>query len=209
MQLILHANPLRKALQRAHSIRSNGDTIIEVLMSIAIVGAVIAGAYALASRSLAEGVSASEHSQAIKMAEAQVEALKSRSRDALIRQDLWDANFKITASPIPPDKDNFCLDTTATAMVDASNNPVANWLPKYNGTQTAAFTGTNLKSTVIAQPNNYKPVCTDNITNPTSAKYFINIKLLATANTPTYLVTVRWNPAGNAPTSKTQLYYRF
>jgi type II secretory pathway pseudopilin PulG len=188
---------------------AKGDTIVEVLMSIAIVGAVIAGAYALASRSLAEGVSASEHSQAIKMAESQVEALKSRSKDSRTRiTDIWNPNFDIRANPIPDNLNNFCLDTEATSMLDAANAVQANWKPQYNGNGSAGFTGNNMKATTVPAVDTYNPVCTDT-GSPVSAKYFINIKLLHTANSPTYLVTVRWTPAGKAPTSQTQLYYRF
>jgi type II secretory pathway pseudopilin PulG len=195
-----------------HSSRLRGDTIVEVLMCIAIVGAVIAGAYALASRSLAEGVSASEHSQAIKLAEGQLEALKSRQRDTSSRNDLWAQYF---APPNPVNTatlnsiSNFCLDTSATAMLDASNNPVANWLPQHNGRQNGLFTGNNMQAASPTQDDSYNVVCTDTKV-ATSAKYFINVKLLPnTTTSPSYLVTVKWNPAGKGPISQTQIYYRF
>jgi prepilin-type N-terminal cleavage/methylation domain-containing protein len=179
---------------------ARGDTLVEVLMSIAIVGAVIAGAYALASRSLAEGVSASEHSQAIKLAEAQVEALKSRSKDAAGDLPKWDGTYNITSNPIPAAQNNFCLDTTAISIT------AANWNPQKNGDTT--FTGNNLAAGT--GPNQYNPVCTsDGGAGGGAAKYFINVNLTPTNNIPTYLVTVRWTPAGRGPTSQTQLYYRF
>jgi type II secretory pathway pseudopilin PulG len=160
-----------------------GDTIVEVLMSIVIVGAVIAGAYALASRSLAEGVSASEHSQAIKLAEAQVEALKSRQKDAGGDPTLWNSTYNVLGSPIPPNR---------------------NWGPIKNGN--SSFNGNNL--TAGAGANEYNAACV-NKGGTSDDKYFVNIKLNPTSNLPTYLVTVKWVPAGNSPTSQTQIYYRF
>jgi type II secretory pathway pseudopilin PulG len=194
--------------------KRNGDTIIEVLLSIAIVGAVITGAYALASRSLAEGVSASEHSQAIKLAESQVEALKSRQRDAGTRPNFWN-QFAPQPNPISAATlksfNNFCLDTTATAMLDAVDptKAAANWKPQYNGVHNGSFTSDNLNATTPTQSNTYNAVCTDT-GNVASAKFFINITLLPNAaTTPGYLVKVKWTPAGSGPTSQTQIYYRF
>jgi type II secretory pathway pseudopilin PulG len=192
--------------------KTRGDTIVEVLMSIAIVGAVIAGAYALASRSLAEGVSASEHSQAIKLAESQIEALKSRQRDAATRRDIWTQYFA-PANPINPatinNLSNFCLDTTATDMLSAGV-AAANWLPQYNGNRPSGlFTSDNMQATTPTQNDTYNVVCTDT-KNIATAKFFINTQLLPnTATTPSYIVTVKWTPAGGGPVSKTQIYYRF
>jgi type II secretory pathway pseudopilin PulG len=186
---------------------NRGDTIIEVLMSIAIVGAVIAGAYALASRSLAEGISASEHSTAIKMAETQVETLKSRQKDALNGQAIWDSNYGAVA--LASNNINFCMDPTAISMLDASGNPTANWIAQKNGG--IGFTGNNLQ--VGTGSDEYNAVCTRDVNGAVgtvnTAKYFINVKLIATPNLPNYLVTVRWTPAGNGPTSQSQIYYRF
>ncbi len=55
---------------------SRGDTIVEVLIAVAIVGVVLTGAYASARRSL-NGVRASqERAEALKIAEGQLEMLK-------------------------------------------------------------------------------------------------------------------------------------
>src|SRR3990167_9602950 len=53
--------------------REAGDTIIEVLLSIAILGLVLAGAYALANRNLSSGVSAGWRDQALTSAQSQIE----------------------------------------------------------------------------------------------------------------------------------------
>jgi type II secretory pathway pseudopilin PulG len=178
-----------------------GDTIIEVLMSIAIVGAVIAGAYALASRSLAEGISASEHSTAIKMAETQVETLKSRQKDAINDLTKWDTNYG--AAAFAGNNTNFCLDDSVISINDLT------WVAQKNGD--IGFSGNNLQ--VGTGTDQYSPICTRDVNGAVgtanTAKYFINVKLIATTNLPTYLVTVRWTPAGKGPTSQSQIYYRF
>lgn len=54
-----------------------GDTIVEVLIAIIVLSTVLVTAYALATRSLKENQQAQEHSQALKIAEGQLEALKA------------------------------------------------------------------------------------------------------------------------------------
>ena len=56
---------------------SRGDTIVEVLISIAIVGAVLAGAFVSASRSLTATRQSQERGEALKLVEGQLERLKS------------------------------------------------------------------------------------------------------------------------------------
>lgn len=53
-----------------------GDTIVEVLISIAIVSAILGSAYAVVSRTSKNSQQAREHSQALKIAEGQLETLK-------------------------------------------------------------------------------------------------------------------------------------
>jgi Tfp pilus assembly protein PilV len=186
-----------------------GDTIIEVVMSIAIAAAVIAGSYALSNRSLAEGISASQHSQAIKIAQTQIEALKSRQREAANDSGPWNTYYNITTNLLPS-QNNFCVYTGATVMKDVSGTVLANWKPQYNGTGTSAFNGTNLK--VGAGTNDYKAICTDT-GNAATAKFFTNITLITypghPLRKPTYSITVRWDPPNGGPYSQSQLYYRF
>lgn len=60
-------------------LRSNrGDTIVEVLISMAIASFVLGGAYALVNRTLANSQQAQEHSEALKIAEGQLEQLKGK-----------------------------------------------------------------------------------------------------------------------------------
>lgn len=55
---------------------SRGDTIVEVLLAIAITSIVLAGAYVAVDRSMRASRAAQERSEAVKVAEAQIERLK-------------------------------------------------------------------------------------------------------------------------------------
>jgi type II secretory pathway pseudopilin PulG len=55
---------------------NRGDTIVEVLLAVAIVSAVLGGAYVSTSRSLANARQAQERSEAVKLVEGQLEKLK-------------------------------------------------------------------------------------------------------------------------------------
>lgn len=61
---------LRDKMQR-------GDTIVEVLVSIAVIGAVLSGAYVVVSSNTKNNQSAQERSTAVKLAESQLELLRS------------------------------------------------------------------------------------------------------------------------------------
>jgi type II secretory pathway pseudopilin PulG len=171
---------------------SFGDTIIEVLLCISIVGLAVAGSYALASRSLRTGVLATERTQANKRAEAQIEALKFRER--LSSFDIWQDNF---SNPAP---NNFCLDDSVTSQNDGSGNLTPGWLPKQN-------TGTDPDNLVVkGSTTGYDPACVD-----TSGKYFINITDRTNpSHGPgvTYLITVRWFSIASGVVSQSQIYFR-
>lgn len=62
--------------------RENGDTIVEVLIALAIIGLVIAGAYATADSSTRIVRQAQERSDAVKVAESQLETIRSVNADA-------------------------------------------------------------------------------------------------------------------------------
>ena len=66
-------------MNRAKTNLQRGDTIIEVLMSMSIIGLVLASAFAIANRSYAVGISAQERTEALKIAESQVELLRLAS----------------------------------------------------------------------------------------------------------------------------------
>lgn len=64
-------------------IKSNsqrGDTIVEVLISIAIIAVMLTSAYVLANRSLRTSIGANERAEAIALSQGQVELLKYEAR---------------------------------------------------------------------------------------------------------------------------------
>lgn len=78
-----------------------GDTIVEVLLAIAIVSAVLAGAYVTTNRSLRAGRDAQEASEALELAEGQVERIKSLSALPVVGRNIYSPSlvgFCITSS---------------------------------------------------------------------------------------------------------------
>lgn len=70
----LHRSPLR---QNSSSLgHQRGDTLVEVLIAIAVVSLVMGGAYVTTNRSLLATRAAQERGNALKIAEAQIEQLK-------------------------------------------------------------------------------------------------------------------------------------
>lgn len=81
-----------------------GDTIIEVMLAMAIIGLVLAAAYATAARNLRTSRFTQERTEALKIAEGQIELMKSlsgSSRDLLY----------------PPESAEFCLPAAGGAPV--------------------------------------------------------------------------------------------
>lgn len=84
------------AKQRAE----RGDTIVEVLIAIAVVSVVLTGAYVTTNRSLLNSRSAQEQSNAVKVVESQLELLKAMA----------DTPGALTSPPA-----SFCLTTSGGA----------------------------------------------------------------------------------------------
>ena len=61
--------------------KQRGDTIIEVLLAMAVLGMVLGTSFGIVNRSLATGRDAQERSEATKLAESQLEKLKTASSD--------------------------------------------------------------------------------------------------------------------------------
>lgn len=56
--------------------KQRGDTIIEVLLAMSVIGLVLGSSFGIANRSLAIGRAAQERTEALKIAESQLELLK-------------------------------------------------------------------------------------------------------------------------------------
>lgn len=90
---------------------SRGDTIVEVLIAIAVVSAVLGGAFASAQRSLNGTIISRERGEAVKFVEGQLESLKAiLGSDDVARID---TAFSSTGG--------FCISDTLTIVTDLNN----------------------------------------------------------------------------------------
>lgn len=178
-------------LKRSTTLRlERGDTLVEVLLAIAIVAFAIGSAYVIASKSLQQGINARERTEAVSVLENQINALKFRAQ----KTNLTTFNGTFTATTV----NNFCLSETST------NPAAADWAPIRNKA------GINVSSplTYGAPSDNYHSNCVKN------NKYFIDI---TTHNHPTpglvnptiYTINVRWERVGGGPINESKMHYRF
>lgn len=90
---------------------SDGDTIVEVLLSIAIVSSVLGGAFISANRSLRGAQVSQERGEALKLVEGQLERVKAASKD----DSKASAVFGATG--------DFCLDDALVPQPPCSQGP--------------------------------------------------------------------------------------
>ena len=90
-----------------------GDTIIEVLIAMSVVGLVLGAAFGIANRAALTGRAAQERTDALKVAESQLELLKVYAKDATFNGGLFSS---------------FCIDQAATsagiAAVDSNDTTI-------------------------------------------------------------------------------------
>jgi type II secretory pathway pseudopilin PulG len=104
-------------------LRNNrGDTIVEVMFSLAIVAFVLGLAYASAANSVKIGRDAQERAESTKLAESQIELIKARldagNRDVLTTSDFCMRN-DATMAPLPsPD----CTRGIYSIVIDPSSS---------------------------------------------------------------------------------------
>lgn len=96
-------------MKRWHNFWERGDTLVEVLIAIAVVSLVLGGAYVTTNRSLIATRAAEERGNALKLAESQVEQLKGLAKTNP------DAIFG-SATPMP-----FCISSTTGVPIIATN----------------------------------------------------------------------------------------
>jgi prepilin-type N-terminal cleavage/methylation domain-containing protein len=65
--------------KRLIKLGQNGDTIVEVMIAVVIIGTVLAGAFTLTNRNTRSIRDAEEHSQALQMLQGQLEQLRASS----------------------------------------------------------------------------------------------------------------------------------
>jgi Tfp pilus assembly protein PilV len=186
---------------------ARGDTIVEVLIAIAVAGFAIGTSYALANKSLQNAITARERNEALNIIDNQIADLKNRYKGTYFNDP---ANFNkyftavstlygTPSSPYPSAKHHYCL-------VDGATNPQddATWLPKDNtiANEPAAETLSN-------------PTYANSCIVPTnSTNFYVDIAAQITSSSagladPTvYKVAVRWATIGGGANSQAVAYYR-
>ncbi len=101
-------------MKHLKEIKERGDTIVEVLIAIAVVSLILGGAYVTTNRSLIATRAAEERGNALKLAESQVEQLKGLAKSNP------DAIFG-AATPMP-----FCISGFTSNVVTANSDPNLN-----------------------------------------------------------------------------------
>lgn len=70
---------------------SRGDTIIEVMIAMAVASAVLGSSYTITNRSLANSQQAQEHSAALKLAQSQIEQIRAFAQTRPSSHPMFDA----------------------------------------------------------------------------------------------------------------------
>ena len=87
------------------TLKSTGDTIIEVLLAITVMGSVLAGAYVTANRSQQNIRQAQERVEALQLVQSQIEQIR-------VTKDAFDVN----------EEDNFCIVDGLVVTTDTTAN---------------------------------------------------------------------------------------
>lgn len=94
-------------LSRLFQINSQrGDTIVEVLISTAVISLVLTGAYAISNRSVSTNRDTQEHSQAQQVVQRQIEELRAMAE---------------TVTPLPVFQDQGCVVPGGTSLTFSPN----------------------------------------------------------------------------------------
>lgn len=108
--------------------REQGDTIVEVLIAIAVVSLVLAGAYVSTNRSLQATRAAQERVNALKLAESQMEQIKSLASISpeILYSSVTDSSFCIAkATGQPVRNEHPTHDDEPACAVGVSGDPTA------------------------------------------------------------------------------------
>jgi len=159
-------------------IAQTGDTIIEVLIAIAIISLVLASAFAITSRDLQDIHQAQEHTSGLKFAENQLEQLRSMAT----------SNFSDPANPGPSytifsDPNAFCINTSGTVQ-NSTTSPILS----INPTNFPVLNSSSDNLSIYSQPPS-------GCTFINGVNYQVAIVRLDTASSPSHIFTVhvRWD----------------
>jgi Tfp pilus assembly protein PilV len=175
-----------------------GDTIVEVLIAIAVAAFAISTSYAISTRSLQRAITARERNESLNIIQNQIADLKIRHSSDLS----FSANFGVPSGAFSVGTyRHFCLDDNAASTGDP------NW-PRFDNNITS---DSQLNTLVLGNPGyNAKCQVTSN-----SSDYFVDIAALITSssqnanNKTVYRISVRWSEVGSGAISQAGVYYRF
>lgn len=88
---------------RLRRLNQAGDTIVEVLIAVLVLSTILAGAYQVASRATKENIQTQEHSQALQVAQGQLEILKSQPSNPTASPFCFSISTPNTAAPLTGD----------------------------------------------------------------------------------------------------------
>lgn len=157
-----------------------GDTIVEVLIAMVIVSSVLAGAFASANRSLNTTVAARDRDQGVRLAESQLEQLKT-----VVKNPATQA----TASGF----NTFCI---------RQNIPIPTAAPITSDLASDAFNGSVYPSGCTLDSGNG-----DYAVGDLSIPYYVSISRDST-DSNLYVARVRWERAGGGGRDQVELQYR-
>lgn len=158
-----------------------GDTIVEVLISMAILSVVITGAYLTASSSLISERTAQEHAVALTIAQSQVEDIAS----------LYAQNATIVENSYPC----FYLNKT-TNTIAGQNNPTNCYVASNN-------VAAGPESQQSNAPYSYKIKIIESPKSVSSGGGVSSSVII-----DTYTITVTWPPLTGNGNNQVQLYYQ-
>jgi len=170
-------------------IGQTGDTIVEVLLAIIIAAAVLAGAYVSANNSTNATIRDREHDEGVKLAEAQVEQLRSQ-----ISSDPSQIPAPISPNPAPL----FCFYISGSINKEQTfgGGKYTPPLPALNNTDETKY------------ENNCKLDSNSNVWAGSIPKYLVSIRRdpNGAGDNDLYEVSIRWQKAGGGWDQLTLLY---
>jgi Tfp pilus assembly protein PilV len=198
---------------------ARGETIVEVLIAIAIAAFAIGTSYAIATRSLQQAITARERNQALNLTQSQIAALKQRlvenpddfnSDDPTKGFVVRSTTATPSSSQLPYTDFHFCLDDNSASPTDSKNQ----WARIPNN-----FSNDNQAADIAPGTDKYNhgngtndPGCVRNVDG---TNYFIDISAQITqgsvgsANRTVYMLAVRWEELGSGNhTAESIIYYR-
>jgi Tfp pilus assembly protein PilV len=186
-----------------------GDTIVEVLMAIAIAAFAIGTSYAIANRSLQHAISARERNEAVNLMEDQIANLKVRYKASpeAFKSDDPTKGFVVTStySTVNVPEFHFCL----ADNIKGKDDPL--WARSPNQTNVFSSTVTPDDLRVGTAGSGYNINCKRTFGG---TDFFVDIEAYITpasqglANKTVYRVNVRWPEIGTGQKNNAVVYYR-